>query len=72
MKDFADLLSGHLTRRQVRVLVDQLVEEDVLVKTGSGSGTYYLISDSYVKNTAIAAKALGIGLEVLKNRGEID
>ena len=72
MKDFADLLSGHLTRRQVRVLVDQLVEEDVLAKTGSGSGTYYLISDSYVKNTAIAAKALGIGLEVLKNRGEID
>lgn len=72
MKDFADLLSGHLTRRQVRVLVDQLVEEDVLVKTGSGSGTYYLISDSYVKNTAIVTKALGIGLEVLKNRGEID
>ena len=72
MKDFADLLSGHLTRRQVRVLVDQLVDEDVLVKTGSGSGTYYLISDSYVKNTAIAAKALGIGLEVLKERGEID
>lgn len=72
MKDFADLLSGHLTRRQVRVLVDQLVEEDVLVKTGSGSGTYYLISDSYIKNTAIVTKALGIGLEVLKNRGEID
>ena len=72
MKDLADLLSGHLTRRQVRLLVDQMVAENILVQTGSGSGTYYSISDSYVKNTMLMAKALGIGLEELKKRGEID
>ena len=49
-----------------------MTEEDVLVKTRTGSGTCYLISESYIKNTAIAAKALGVGLEVLKNRGKID
>lgn len=72
MKDLADLLSGHLTRRQVRLLVDQMVAENILVQTGSGSGTYYSISDTYVKNTMLMAKALGIGLEELKKRGEID
>lgn len=72
MKDFVDLLSGHLTRRQVRVLIDQMVVENILEKKGSGSGTSYSISEEYVKNTALLTKALGIGLEVLKERGEID
>lgn len=72
MKDFVDLLSGHLTRRQVRVLIDQMVVENILEKNRSGSGTSYSISEEYVKNTALLTKALGIGLEVLKERGEID
>ena len=72
MKDFVDLLSGHLTRRQVRVLIDQMVVENILEKKGSGSGTSYSISEEYVKNKALLTKALGIGLEVLKERGEID
>lgn len=29
MKDIVDLLSRHLTRRQVRVLIDQMVVENI-------------------------------------------
>ena len=71
MKDFADLMSGHLTRRQVRSLINQMVDEGILNKSGIGSGTIYVISDSYAKNTELVVKALGLGLEELKKRGEI-
>lgn len=72
MKDFADLLAGHLTRRQVRVLVEQMVADNVLIKSGTGSGTYYSISDTYIKSTEIMGKAIDIGLEVMKERGELE
>ena len=49
-----------------------MVVENILEKKGSGSGTSYSISEEYVKNTALLTKALGIGLEILKERGEID
>ena len=71
MKDFSDLMSGHLTRRQVRSLINQMVDEGILNKSGVGSGTTYVISDNYAKNTELVVKALGLGLEELKKRGEI-
>lgn len=71
MKDFSDLMSGHLTRRQVRSLINQMVDEGILNKFGVGSGTTYVISDNYAKNTELVVKALGLGLEELKKRGEI-
>lgn len=71
MKDFSDLMSGHLTRRQVRSLINQMVDEGILNKFGVGSGTTYVISDNYEKNTELVVKALGLGLEELKKRGEI-
>ena len=48
-----------------------MVDEGILNKSGIGSGTIYVISDSYAKNTELVVKALGLGLEELKKRGEI-
>lgn len=71
MGDFVKLLDGHLTRRQVRVYIDQMVEREFLVKTGKGSGTSYSISEEYKKNSLLMDKALYIGIEELRKRGEL-
>ncbi len=72
MKDFVNLLDGHLTRRQVRLVVDQLVEKDYLAKEGEGAATTYKIADAFIKNSAIVARAVDLGLEEMKKRGEIE
>jgi len=72
MRDFVSILGTHMSRRKIRVIIDQYVEQSYLGKEGVGSGTVYFISDEYVKNSEIMNKALGIGLEELKRRGEIE
>lgn len=71
MKDFVELFSGHLSRRQVKNIISQLVENNVLKIEGVGSGSIYSITEDYIKEMAIRQKALDLGLEELKNRGEI-
>ena len=68
MRDFAAALELHLSRRQVRTLIDSLVEKGTLIKNGIGSGTTYSISDSFIKSSEILIEALGIGLEEIKKR----
>ena len=70
MKDFATLLEPHLTRRQVRSLIERMVPI-YLTKTGIGSGTIYTISDKFVNGTNIISKAIGLGIEELIRRGDI-
>jgi ATP-dependent DNA helicase RecG len=71
MKDFVSLLGFHMSRRQIRSSIEQFVVQGYLSKSGKGSGTIYVISDAYIKNSELMTKALGIGLEELKRRGEI-
>jgi len=71
MKDFVKLLDGHLTRRQVRLMVDQLIEKDFLDKEGEGSATVYKIADAFKQNSAMIARAFDLGIEEMKKRGEI-
>lgn len=71
MKDFVNLLDGHLTRRQVRLMIDRLVDNHCLSKEGEGSGTTYYVSDSYAKNSELIAKAIDLGMDELRRRGEI-
>lgn len=71
MKDFASLLEPHLSRRQVRSLIDRMVPI-YLTKNGTGSGTTYMLSDQYLRGTDIITKAIGIGIEELIRRGDIN
>lgn len=71
MGDFVKLLDGHLTRRQVRVYIQQMVEQGILEQSGKGSGTLYRISENYKRNTELFDRALLIGIEELKRRGEM-
>ena len=71
MKDFVSILGTHMSRKRVRNIIEQYIEQGYLSKEGAGPGTTYYISDEYIKNSEIMNKALGIGLEELKKRGEI-
>lgn len=71
MKDFATLFEAHLTRRQVRSLIDKMIPT-YLSKKGTGSGTTYSLSEQFMANTNLLTKALGIGLEEMVKRGDIE
>ena len=71
MKDFAKLLEGHLTRRQVRTIINKLVECQLLIKEGEGASTTYKKAERYIKNSALVARAFDLGIKEMKKRGEI-
>lgn len=71
MKDFVDLFQGRLTRKQVRNVVEKLVERKQLSKHGTGKGTYYKVGDNYVKSMRVIDKAIDIGIRKLKEDGEL-
>ena len=71
MGDFVKLLDGHLTRRQVRVYIHHMVDQNILTASGKGYGTYYEISNNYKRNSVLIDKAFILGIEELKKRGEL-
>ena len=71
MKDYVKMLDGHLTRRQVRFMIEQFVDKHFLSKEGSGSGTYYKLAYAFKHSSEIIARAIDIGIEEMKKRGEI-
>lgn len=68
MKAFEEVLQNHMTRRQVRQLVEQLVEKKHLLKQGKGSGTYYTVGPEYLEQQRIKDEALELGLEEMRKR----
>lgn len=71
MGDFVKLLDRHLTRRQVRVYIQHMVDQNILTASGKGYGTYYEISNNYKRNSVLIDKAFILGIEELKKRGEL-
>lgn len=71
MKDFVSVLGTHMSRKQIRNMINLFVERRILAKDGIGSGTTYYVSDEYIKNSELMTKAMVIGMEELKKRGEI-
>lgn len=68
MGDFAELLEGHLTRRQIRVDVQKLIDVGILSPYGKGSGMRYALSVEFQERAQIHDEALKIGLEALMRR----
>lgn len=72
MGDFVKLFEGHITRRKIKYFIEKMDEAKLLNSTGTGSGTYYFLSDDYRERRIIIDKAMKIGFEELKKRGEIN
>jgi ATP-dependent DNA helicase recG-related protein len=70
MGAFEAALQGHMTRRQVKVVVDLLVRNGDLLKLGKGPGTYYEISPQYLEKQKLLAEAVELGLKALAQSQE--
>ena len=68
MGDFVSLFEGHLSRRRVRIHIQKLLSEKILVATGSGSGMKYSISEGFKAETKLIDEALEIGMKTLARR----
>jgi len=71
MNDFIDLFEGRLTRKQVRYIVEKLVEKKDLRREGDGKGTIYSVGENYIKTMSILSKAIDIGIKHMKDKGEL-
>lgn len=65
MRIFESILQNHMTRRQVKVMIEQLVKNGDLLQLGKGSGTYYVINPQYMEKRRIMVEAMGIGLKAM-------
>ena len=68
MKDFETILQGYMTRRQVKTLIEQLIKEGYILKSGQGSGTYYTVSPQYIERKTMMIEAVGIGLKTIQEK----
>lgn len=71
MGDFADLFEGKLSRRQVKYLVEKMVERKELDKKGKGSGTTYSVGENFKQTMAVLQKAIKLGIEQMRENGEL-
>ncbi len=72
MSDFVELFEDRLTRKQVRYSVKKLVDKKDLKQEGSGKSTIYSVGDNYINTMKILSKAIDIGIEEMRKKGEIE
>jgi len=72
MNDFIDLFEGRLSRKQVRYTIEKLVEKNDLKREGEGKGTFYSIGENFMNTMNILTKAIDIGINQMKDNGEIE
>jgi ATP-dependent DNA helicase RecG len=70
--DIVKLVGDHLSEKQLRKFIDELVLNSVLEKKGEKRNTVYIISDKYIANSQIMNKALKIGLNQMLKDGKIE
>lgn len=69
--DFAKIVGGHLSDKQLRRFLDIFKANDFLRTDGERRNTVYYLGDSYTANNSLINKAIAIGLKQLKEKGEI-
>ena len=72
MNDFIDLFEGRLSRKQVRYTIEKLVKKNDLKREGEGKGTFYSIGENFINTMNILSKAIDIGINQMKDNGEIE
>ena len=69
--DIVTIIGNHLSEKQIRRYIDVLKSNGLLKTEGQKGTTTYFLGDSYASNNRIISKALAIGLQELKDKGEI-
>ena len=69
--DIVKIVGNHISDKQLRRFLDELISVEVIKKEGKSSNTTYSIGDRYVKDTNILNEAISIGLSQMKKDGKI-
>ena len=69
--DIVKIIGNHLSEKQIRRYLDILKANGFLKTEGQNRTTTYYLGDSYAANNKLISKALAIGLQELKAKGEI-
>ena len=70
MGEFVELFSGHLSRKQIRIIVEKLVDLEMLTYKGEKNMRYYFLGKKYKESVELLDKALTIGLNEIKKQGK--
>lgn len=71
MKDFSDLFTGLLTREQVKKSIYKFVKSGLLETEGKGYSVKYKLGSKFKEDIDLLGRAIKVGLDELKRRGEI-
>ena len=69
--DIVKIIGNHLSEKQIRRYIDILKTQGFLRTEGQNRTTTYHLGDAYAANTELINKALAIGLQELKEKGEL-
>lgn len=69
--EIVKIVGDHITEKQLRNFLTQLRAIDYIKTEGERRQMVYMLGDNYLKNNNIINRALNIGLETMKNNGEI-
>lgn len=65
MGDMVCLFEGQLTRKQIRIIVEKLLEQKLLKSEGERKGVYYTIAPDYNKRMKIMEEVVMRGIDAL-------
>ncbi len=68
MKDFVGLFDEKLSRKQIRLRVEKLVNNKTLKIVGEGTASFYEVGESYIKGMETIFEVLDVGRKILDNR----
>jgi hypothetical protein len=65
MKDFIDLFDAKLSRKQVRLKIEKLLENKILILKGEGINSYYEATNNYIEGMSFLVDIIDIGRSFL-------
>lgn len=69
--DIVNIVGNHLSEKQLRHFIDELLDTGMLKKVGKTGKTTYFLGDKYLEDSQIFNEALQIGLRKMKEDGKI-
>lgn len=69
--DIVKLVGDHSSEKQLRKYLEQFKNSGIIKVEGEKRYTFYMLTDEYIQSNEIRAKAIQIGMQAMKDSGEI-
>ncbi len=70
--DIVRIVGDHVSDKQLRIYLDQLKAIDFIKTEGERKQMVYMLGDRFIQNNEIISKAIELGLQTMKEKGEIE